>query len=359
MRPKPTRRLGYQLVASHLAVALVSLVTTGIVVWALAPWFFARSDHSPARGSGYGQQLIDAVHHALVWGLLAGALAAVELGLIAAWSISRSVRLIRDSTKRLAQGDYAARMPQTTTRELDELSRDIGTMASAVRDTEARRTRLISEVSHEMRTPLTVIDGQVEAMLDGVVPLDPDNLAPLLAESHRLRRLADDLSALSRAEEGRMGLELREADVCEVIETVVRRLHPQIEDAGIHLVCAPTAHAHALIDPDRIGQVITNLVGNAIRATPEGGTITITCAEKGDFVEVMVADTGVGIDEGELEKVFERFYRAGAGAGSGIGLTIARQIALHHGGSLTASSEGRGRGATFTLSLPAITGVPD
>jgi histidine kinase len=236
---------------------------------------------------------------------------------------------------------------------------DVGTMAERLADTEARRVRLLGEVGHEMRTPLTVIDGQVEAMIDGVLPASAENLAVVAAESRRLQRLAADLSALSRAEEGRVNLDRQPANLGELVAGAVERLRPQTDDAGIELRCAPAGGVRVEVDSDRIAQVVTNLVGNAIRATPTGGLITVTCSQEGPEAVVRVCDTGEGIAAPELERVFERFYRVpdrrstGRESGSGIGLTIARQLAEAHGGSLTAESAGKGLGATFTLRLPA------
>ena len=364
---KPTRRLGFQLIASHILVALVSLATTGILVVVLAPRFIAiltnqhgtgQAGQTRGQGQGIGHQTITAVEQSLFWGLLAGLVAAVVLGIIASRSVVKSVDAVRQATKRLADGDYTAELPQPSTVELGELASDVQTMADRLAEAEQRRTRLIGEVSHEMRTPLTVIDGQVEAMIDGVLPINDENLAVITGESRRLRRLATDLSALSRAEEGRIALDLQPIDLVDVVGGVANRLRPQTLDAGIDLICEPTTGVRVLADADRIGQVITNLVGNAIRATPPGGTITVTCGSEGAEAVVRVTDTGEGLAAADVERVFERFYRVpnrrsvGNESGSGIGLTIARQLAKQHGGSLEAASPGPERGATFTLRLP-------
>ena len=362
-----TTRLRTRLVVSHVAVALVSLVATGLLVALLAQEFIGRRlgmIDSPGPGGrgpggGTGPQIVDAVTEALLIGLLVGVLAAVLLGVVASRRIAQSLEEIRDGTSKLAQGDYTAALPSSTITELDALAADIRVMADHLAETESRRTRLIGEVSHEMRTPLTVIDGQIEAMLDGVVPLDGDNLAALAGESRRLRRLADDLSSLSRTEEGRLSLRTEKADLSVLVSQVADRLAPQLQDAAITLKQA-VSPAPVEADPDRISQVITNLIGNAIRATPPGGTITVTCSARDGRAVAEITDTGEGIAAGDLDKIFERFYRVpsrrtaggGSGSGSGIGLTISRRLAQQHGGTLTAASAGPGRGATFTLTLP-------
>lgn len=202
-----------------------------------------------------------------------------------------------------------------------------------------------------MRTPLTVIDATVEGMIDGVLPRDVTGLHRLSAETRRLRRLADDLSALSRAEEGRLDLRPVDADVAAVVATAAERLRAQADDAGIDLVITAPGPRTARVDPDRIAQVVTNLVGNALRATPSGGHVRVEVTDGVDGVTVEVSDDGMGLAAQDLERVFERFYRAHSSAsparlsgetGSGIGLTISRRIVEAHGGSLTAASPGPG-----------------
>ena len=220
-------------------------------------------------------------------------------------------------------------------------------------DTEARRVRLLGEMAHEMRTPLTVANGTLEAMIDGVMPADAEHLGLVQVELRRVARLGSDLSALSRAEEGRLELVLRPVRLDGVAQDVVNRLLPQAEDAGVELVVKsePTV---VVADPDRLAQVVTNLVGNALQATGAGGGVTVTCTASREAL-LAVTDTGVGLDGDEVGRVFERFYRGAtprADGGTGIGLTIARGIVEAHGGTLTATSPGRGRGATFSVRLP-------
>lgn len=370
----PFGRLSVQLVVSHVLVGVVSLTTTAVLVFLLAPRLFdtmgAGSGEMPGRGLGPGggvavglgalrPEVLSALQAALLWGVVVGVVTAVLLATLAAGRVVKPVTAVRSAANRVAAGDYGTELPRPGTVELSQLVDDVGTMAERLADTEARRVRLLGEVGHEMRTPLTVIDGQVEAMIDGVLPASAENLAVVAAESRRLQRLAADLSALSRAEEGRVNLDRQPANLGELVAGAVERLRPQTDDAGIELRCAPAGGVRVEVDSDRIAQVVTNLVGNAIRATPTGGRITVTCSQEGPEAIVRVCDTGEGIAAPELERVFERFYRVpdrrstGRESGSGIGLTIARQLAEAHGGSLTAESAGKGLGATFTLRLPA------
>jgi histidine kinase len=174
-----------------------------------------------------------------------------------------------------------------------------------------------------------------------------------------LRRLADDLSELSRAEEGRLDLRLERVDLADVAANAAERLRPQFDDAGINLAVIRGAEPlFVLGDPDRLGQVVTNFVGNALAATPRGGSVRVESHPAGADAFVTVTDTGVGLTREDLAHVFERFYRVSlaraerAHAGSGIGLTIALGIAVAHGGDVTATSPGLGRGASFALRVP-------
>lgn len=367
------RRLGTMLIISHVAVALLSLAVAGVLIYLLAPRLFemgANHSDSATRGMGQGRgtgvgalrpEIVTALSQAMLWGLLIGLIAAIALGVLASRRILKPVDAVRRAARAVAAGDYRTELPKPDNLEFSELVADVGTMAERLAETEQRRTRLLGEVGHEMRTPLTVIDAQVEAMIDGVLPATDANLAVIAGESRRLHRLANDLSSLSRAEEGRVTLDLQPVDLGQVVSRVVGQLRPQTDDAGIELQCEPGSGVRVIADADRIAQVVTNLVGNAIRATPMGGRITVSCGQHDGEAVVSVADTGEGIAEADLERIFERFYRvpgrrgAGHESGSGIGLTIAKHLVERHGGSIAAASDGKGRGATFTVRLPLAT----
>ncbi|WP_404388636.1 sensor histidine kinase [Humibacillus xanthopallidus] len=362
-------RLDVRLILSHLLVAVLGAIATYVIVRQLAPAIFDESMRMSGTGGmgGPGQggvgslreQFADAVDGALLVGALVGALAAALFGTFAAYRLIRPLATVRAATREMAQGRYAVPVPIPRETELADLATDVNTLGRALAETEERRVRLLGEVAHEMRTPLTVIDGYVEAMIDGVLPATPTELGRVSDEVRRLRRLSDDLSALSRAQEGRLHLVLRDVDLRSLAHTAAERLRPQAEDAGLTLVVDPaTDPILVAADPDRISQVVTNLLGNAIRATPPGGELRVTCRRDDGAGLVEVADSGEGLDAADLERVFERFYRvpgrrsSEGDTGSGIGLTVARGIMRAHGGDLVAQSPGRGRGATFTARLP-------
>jgi histidine kinase len=355
-----------RLFASHAFVAAVGAGVAYLTVRLLAPHLFdERMGMMDTTGSAMmgGDDFADvqgafasALDTALVVGVLAGVAAAA---VVAAWvtrRVLRPLQAVRIATRQIAAGSYEQSVPLPVEPELAELAGDVNSLASALAKTESRRTRLLGEVAHEMRTPLTSLDGYVEGMIDGVFAADADTLTSLSAELRRLHRLADDLSSLSRTEEQGLVLDLEAADLAELVRRTATRLAPQFSDARVTLSVEETAALPVDVDPDRVTQVLTNLLGNALLATPAGGAVTVTMSRTADHGQVQVTDTGVGLAKSDLERVFERFYRAPGNTrrsdGSGIGLTIARGIARAHGGDITATSAGRGRGATFVLMLP-------
>lgn len=369
-------RLSVRLVLSHLLVAILGALATFVIVRQLAPALFDETmrrsqvggvPRGPGAGmgpnAGLREQFATAVDQALFTGALVGAALAAIFGILAARRLIRPLERLRAATRRIAEGHYDTVVPIPHEVELAELATDVNSLGRTLAETESRRLRLLGEVAHEMRTPLTVIDGYVEGMIDGILPTDTGSLGQVGEESRRLRRLADDLSALSRAEEGRLQLAPARVDVRQVVASAAERLRPQAQDAGLslNLDCGPTS-LMADLDADRIAQVVTNLIGNAIRATPRGGSVTVRCSASGSWATVTVADTGEGLAEADLERVFERFYRvpgrrnSAAEAGTGIGLTISRGILRAHGGNLTASSAGPGLGATFRAEIPLAPG---
>ncbi len=371
------RRLSVRLVLSHVLVAVLCGAVAYWVVRLLAPQLFDQSLHGlgpgasgtagRGRGAGAGAAeasgtgpawrdlFADAVDRALLVGTIAGVTAAALFGAFAAIRLLRSLRSVRGATRQIAAGRYDVRVPTPRENELAALASDVNALGATLGETEARRVRLLGEVAHELRTPLTVLDGSIEGMIDGVLPRDDEQLDRLAGEVRRLRRLSDDLSALSRAEEGRLSLAPVRVGLLPLVRDAVERLRPQADDAGLTLsVSGSDVTVEA--DPDRLAQVVTNLVGNAIRATASG-SVSVRVGRDGATALVAVSDTGEGLDAADTERIFERFYRVpgrrGSSEGSGIGLTIARQIMRAHGGDLVASSPGRGRGATFTATLPA------
>jgi histidine kinase len=362
-------RLPLRLFLSYSVVAAVGAVVAYLTVRLLAPALF---DHQVGMmgGNGMGMQLglgvatqasvHEAFQAALNTALLVGVVASVAAAFVVAWFVTRRLlrplNAVRSATRQIAAGRYEVSVPLPSEPELAALATDVNTLAGALADTESRRTRLLGEVAHELRTPLTALDGYVEGLIDGVFAPTPEVFASLSEELRRLHRLANDLSSLSRVQEQGLDLHLVDADLADLARRAATRLAPQFDDAQIELVVHAGTALPVLADPDRITQVLTNLLGNALLATPAGGRVTVTARPAGRGGEVVVTDTGVGLSEQDVERVFVRFYRAPGqprrSAGSGIGLTIARGIARGHGGDVTGSSAGAGLGASFTVVLP-------
>jgi signal transduction histidine kinase len=238
-------------------------------------------------------------------------------------------------------------------------------MAEGLEQQERLRRTLASDISHELRTPLANIRGYLEALQEGVVAPSPGVLGSLHEEAMLLNRLVDDLQDLSLAEAGQLRLETRPVLLAPLVEAAITALTPRAAEKGIALRAAlPDDLPPALADPERIGQVLRNLLANALTHTPAGGTVTTTAraAEDRSFLEVTVADSGSGIPAEHLPHVFDRFYRADpsrtrATGGAGLGLAIVRQLVVAHGGEVGAESE-PGSGARFRFTLP-VAGAGD
>jgi histidine kinase len=357
---KRLRRLDVQLFLSY-AVVVVVVVAALTVTFGLR----ATSDFDDRiRGETESGHIEEQSHQAFVdalWSTLPIALvvsvgAAGVVTVFVTRRILRPIDEVRAATKRLAAGHYEERVTPPRELELAGLAADVNQLAAALESTERRRAQLISEVAHEMRTPLTTISGYVEGVLDGVFSPTDELLASVSEETARLERLASDLATLSRAEENALPIRTTREDLAELAGFVAARLRPQFDDQHVALQVRESAPLPVDVDRDRVIQVVTNLLGNALTYTPEGGSVVVQPGLRDDVATVSVHDTGVGIDADDLGMIFERFYRVPdlprPPGGSGIGLTIARSIARAHHGDITVASPGRGRGATFVLELP-------
>jgi signal transduction histidine kinase len=303
-----------------------------------------------------------AVQNALWISGLAAAVVAVALGLLFAYRITRPLGDLTAAARRMAAGDYEQRVPVRSDDEIGELASSFNIMAGAVENQERLRRQMAADIAHELRNPLAVIQGNLEAMLDGVRPLSKESVADAREETQLLSRLITDLRDLSLAEAGQLPLQRRPMDPGELARAVSGSFSPQATDKGVDLAVEspedlPPVHA----DPDRISQVFGNLVENALRHTPHDGKVLLRLepAETGEAVRATITDTGPGIPEEHLPNVFERFYRADrtrsrASGGSGIGLAVVRQLVEAHGGRVWVESP-PGEGASFVMLLPAYT----
>jgi signal transduction histidine kinase len=296
-------------------------------------------------------------------------LATVVAGLVAILLAAALVRQIIAPLRRLqlaadaiAGGDLSQRVTVSSRDEVGDVSRAFNQMAETLEHDERLRRHMMADIAHELRTPLTVIQGQVEALLDGVFPLAPEQLAPIHDEAILLSRLVADLRELALAEAGQLAIERRPVDLSDLIGRVSAAVEPVAAEKGITLSTkVPPSLPLISADPDRLSQVTHNLLSNALRHTPPGGKISLQagCDEEMDQVWLEVSDTGEGIAPNQLPYVFDRFYRAdparsrGTG-GSGLGLAIVRAIVEAHGGRVNVASDGvPGQGTTFSVHLPS------
>ncbi len=364
----PSLSLRMRLMVSHMAVVVVGVVTTLIVGNLLAPTFIDRHVRAMGRIAGtmmeqsvladFERGALSGFGQALLVAAAASTIAALVVAAFASGRLLRPLEPIRRATRRLAGGSYAERVPIPREPELAGFARDVNALAAALQETEERRLRLIAEVTHELRTPLATIKGYMEGLVDGVFPATDEVFATVGREAERLERLATDLTELSLSEEGRRDLRLEVLDPVAVATEVAERLRPQFDDQEVTLSVRVEPGLRVRADRDRLAQVFTNIIGNALTYTPTGGHVEIEGESHGGYARVSVTDTGRGLNADQIDAVFERFYRSDRSApgGTGIGLTIARSIARQHGGDIEASSPGPGDGSTFTVVIPAARG---
>lgn len=363
------RQLGLpgRLLAAQTLVVLVGAATLAVTAAAVGPAIFhshlrrAAGPVDPGTAHHVEEAYASASALALGVAIAASLLAALAASAYLARRLAQPVTQLAAAAADVSRGDYATRVAVPGLGpEFDTVAAAFNTMAARLADAEATRRRLLADLGHELRTPLATIEAYVDAAEDGIAVEGEDTWTVLRAQTNRLRRLAEDVVAVSRAEEHQLDLHRRPTGVGELAGAAVAAARPRyaVKGVALHEQVAPDA---GLIDADaqRMGQVLGNLLDNALRHTPPAGHVTVHAIRDSDGVHISVADTGDGIEARHLPHVFERFYRADAArdrdhGGSGIGLAVARAIVAQHGGRLTAASEGPGKGATFTVTLPIV-----
>ena len=350
------RSIVWKLLAGYGLVILVAVGTLLLVGYPLAADHVTESAHRAARNASPPDHLHDLLPSLLLAGLGAGA-AAAGLALLLARGFTRPIQRMVAATRQIAAGDYRERVAVASRDELGQLAQALNEMAAGLERVEGLRRELVANVAHELRTPLAGLEGYLEGLADGVFAPTPQTLARMRAETARLRRLVEDLTELSQLESDRWRLERRPVRVAQVVEEVEATLRPQFERKGVGLDVAVAEGLPPVPgDADRLGQVLTNLLANALRFTPPAGRVAVEARGERDAVRLAVMDTGCGIAPEDLPHVFERFYRADrararATGGSGIGLAIVKHIVEAHGGTVAVRSE-LGRGSRFEVRLP-------
>lgn len=358
--------LAGRLLGAQVLVLLAGTLTAWVVSAAIGPALFhqhlrrAGASVSAAESRHAEQAFRSANVISLSVALLAALVAALAVSIYVTRRIGRSVASVSGAASDVAAGQYDTRVPLPGLGpEFDELSHAFNSMASRLGAVEQTRRRLLADLAHEMRTPVATLAAYIEGLQDGVATLDTETTAVLSAQTKRLARLAEDISAVSRAEEHQFELHQTPTLTAQLVADAVAGASDRYSRKGVHLQSDVAADVPTVqVDPERIAQVLGNLLDNALRHTPAGGAVTVSARRSGAAAELVVTDTGDGIPTEHVAHVFERFYRADAArdrahGGSGIGLAIAKAVVEAHGGHITAASGGKGLGSTFALRLPA------
>ncbi len=252
---------------------------------------------------------------------------------------------------RIAAGDYDVQLVEQGWPETRDLSRSVVTMAARLRDAEAKRIALQADIAHELRTPLSVIQGTTEGMIDGVYPRDDEHLESILRRSRMMAGLLDDLRTIANAEAGALQLHREQVDISELLDGIAADYRDDAEQQGVALERIGTGGQLAEVDPFRLAEIIDNLMKNALRHTAAGDRIELGNEMAGDELTIWVRDTGEGIPADQLPRVFDRFAKSADSGGSGLGLAIAKRLVEAHDGTIDARSV-EGEGTTFTVRMP-------
>jgi signal transduction histidine kinase len=350
------RGIATRIALAAIASAAVGLVILGVGVAVVGADVFTALMMEAGDSAEHARDMYDdSVTTVVIAASVLAVVASVALAVILARMLARPLAEIGAAARRIADGDYAARVPREGPEELASLADSFNQMAASLEEQERMRRDFIASAAHELRTPLTNLQGYLEALRDGVITADRATYESLHEEADRLVRLSRSLDALAEGDAGMTPPALVELDLTVAIRMALDLAAPSIERAGLRLVqeVPPTLPARA--DPDRLAQVLANLLSNAVRYTPRGGTVTVRAERQPSDVLVSISNTGDGIPADDLDRVFERFYRVEksrdrARGGAGIGLAIVKQLVESTGGRVGAES---GDGQTrFWFSVP-------
>ncbi|RJP46596.1 MAG: HAMP domain-containing protein [Anaerolineaceae bacterium] len=315
-------------------------------------------ERTPFPGTPREEEFIQRINLFFLYSGLGVALFALLLGILLSRTISRPIRELTRATHAVSEGDLDQQVPVRSRDEIGELARAFNKMSAELSRSVNARRQMTADIAHELRTPLSLILGHAEAIHDGVLPPSPENFEIIREEAARLDHLVDDLRTLSLADAGELTIQPQTISPARLLEEVATlyRFQTQTKNLSIDLDIASSL-PDLEVDPGRMTQVITNILDNAVRHTPEGGTITLAARGTSDGVALSVRDSGPGLSTDDLPRIFDRFYRADESrvryeGGSGLGLAIAKSIVLAHGGQVRAESE-QGKGLEIIITLPA------
>ncbi len=373
------RHLSWKIFISYIVVIVVLIIVMTSAAIFVAPTAFSRHltameqmnstpPTNPSEGLNLEADLFanfrDAIKESLTLAATAALIAALIVSIFVSRRIVAPISEMMLASRRIAEGHYDERveipsgMGGIEPDELGELALSFNQMADKLEKTEELRRQLIGDLAHELRTPLTTIQGSMEGLIDGVLPGEDHVFQNVHREAERLQNLVRDLQALSKAESGVLEFDSTPVSPLELASKVCSQLERQFQEKDVALFNeVSNALPKVIADEDRIGQVLLNLLGNALQYTPNGGQVKISASVDESFVEFSVEDTGIGIEPEHLPHVFTRFFRVDksrsrVGGGSGIGLTIAKRLIEASGGRIWATSDGIGKGSTFCFTLP-------
>jgi signal transduction histidine kinase len=304
-------------------------------------------------------QFLQQVNRAILLAVLAASVAALLLGGLLTWTMIRPLRQLTQAAEAISEGDLVQRVNVQAGDEIGDLAAAFNQMSDRLARAERLRRQMTADIAHELRTPLSVIQGNVEALQDGVFPLTADSLEPIRAKTNLLTRLVEDLRQLTLAETGQLPLDKTQTDLAALAERTLADFQAAAASKQISLQTSSAPDLPLVaVDPQRIEQVLVNLLSNALRHTPVGGRIEVDVGVENGRVRLTISDTGPGLSAEEAANVFERFYRVDQGrtreengGGSGLGLAVARSIVEAHGGQIGVDST-PGQGAAFWFTLP-------
>jgi signal transduction histidine kinase len=315
-------------------------------------------ERMPFPGTPREEEFIQRINLFFLYSGLGVALFALLLGILLSRTISRPIRELTRATHAVSEGDLDQQVPVRSRDEIGELARAFNKMSAELSRSVNARKQMTADIAHELRTPLSLILGHAEAVHDGVLPPTRENFEIIREEAARLDHLVDDLRTLSLADAGELTIQPQTVPPAQLLEEVAAlyRFQTQTKNLSLELDIAPSL-PDLEVDPGRMTQVLTNILDNALRHTPEGGTITLAARGTSDGVALSVRDSGPGLPADDLPRIFDRFYRANESrvrheGGSGLGLAIAKSIVLAHGGQIRAESE-QGKGLEIIITLPA------
>ena len=353
-----TRGIAARIALAAIASAAVGLVILAVGVSVVGADVFTALMMEAGDSAEHAREMYDgSVTTVVIAASLVAVLASVGLAVVLARMLTRPLREIGSAARRIADGDYAARVPRDGPEELASLADSFNQMAASLERQEQMRRDFIANAAHELRTPLTNIQGYLEALRDGVITADRATYESLHEEAERLVRLSRDLDALAEGDAETTQPRLVDLDLAMALRSALDLVMPSIERAGLRLEARGVPQAlPARADPDRLAQVLANLLSNAVRYTPSGGVITVRAERRPDDILVSIANTGEPIPADDLDHVFERFYRVEksrdrALGGAGIGLAIVKQLVESTGGRVGAES--RNGQTRFWFSVPA------